>query len=120
MKRPEQTLQIAVAAYLRINLPPDIPWSAIGHGGGGAARGAILKAMGVRAGFPDLHLLIQGRACYIELKRAKGGRVSLEQKAFHTALVLAGGIVATCHSVDEVESFLKVLGVKLRGRLNAA
>ncbi len=120
MKRPEQKLQIMVAKYLEQVLPPEIPWTAIGHGGGGAARGKILKAMGVHPGWPDVHLVFLRRACYIELKVPKTGRLSLDQKKVHTALVLAGGVVATCRSVDEVEDFLKVLGVPLRGRLNAA
>ena len=38
MNRTEQSLHISVAQYLILALDPKIPWTTIGHGGGGAAR----------------------------------------------------------------------------------
>lgn len=112
MRRPEQALQKAVTEYLGWVLPPDVPWTAIGHGGGGAARGAILKGMGVKPGWPDLHLIWRGRACYIELKA--GQALSPAQKAVHASIVAAGGVVAICHSIDQVQDILDVWGVPTR------
>lgn len=118
-KHPEQTLQTQVATFLHWALPPDIPWSAIGHGGGGKLRGMILKGMGVQAGWPDLHLIVRGRPIYIEIKSASG-TLSEAQKAVHSAITVAGGVVSVCRSVDDVRAFLEILGVPLQARLMPA
>lgn len=110
---PEQSLQIHVAELLSWLLPPEVPWTAIGHGGGGKTRGMILKAMGLHAGWPDLMLIVSKRPVFIELK-AQSGVLSPAQKAVHQAITVAGGIVTTCRSIDEVKAFLGTLGVALR------
>lgn len=105
-----------VAGFLRWALPRDVPWTAIGHGGGGKMRGMILKGMGVQAGWPDVHLIVRGRPVYIELKAEKG-TLSDAQRGVHTAITLAGGVVTVCRSLDDVKDFLEVLGIQLRAKL---
>jgi len=112
-KHPEQSLQIQIASWLSWVLPDDVPWTAIGHGGGGLRRGQILKAMGLHAGWPDLILLVNKRAVFVELK-TQSGALSPAQKAVHIAIAVAGGLVKTCRSIDELKAFLEVLGVPLR------
>lgn len=112
-------MQIQVATFLHWALPPDVPWTAIGHGGGGKLRGMILKAMGLQPGWPDIHLIINRRAAYIELKSVTG-TLSDAQKQVRDAILQAGGIIATCRSVDEVGTFLEGLAVPLRARLMPA
>jgi hypothetical protein len=119
-RNPEQQLQIAVADYLRLALWPPAVWSAIGHGGGGKVRGAILKAMGLRAGMPDVVIILPYRTerpipvvIGLELK-AKAGRQSPEQKAVEKDWNACGGFYHVCRSVDEVEGFLRRTGVPLR------
>lgn len=111
--QPEQSLQTQTASWLTWVLPPEVPWTAIGHGGGGQQRGRILKATGVHAGWPDLMFIIKSRPVFIEMK-AKTGALSPAQKEVHQAITVAGGIVKTCRSIDEVKAFLEVLGVPLR------
>ena len=110
---PEQALQVAVADYLRLVLPPTVFWSAVGHGGGGRVRGAILKAMGLRAGVPDLFLIHGGRAYFIELKTPTG-RISTAQMVAHDAIERAGATVAICRSVDAVADQLRRWVIKTR------
>ena len=110
---PEQSLQTHVAGLLSWLLPDEVAWTAIGHGGGGKMRGAILKGMGLKAGWPDILILYQKRAHFVELK-ARTGTLSPEQRAVHRSIVLAGSTVATCKSVEEVKMILEVWGIPMR------
>src|SRR5512139_1776153 len=119
--RPEQSLQQDVARYLARVLSSPSYWSAIGHGGGGLVRGAILKSMGVKAGVPDLivmHPVLKagsGAGCWvigIELKSATGS-LSPAQKATKVAFENAGGMYYVARSIDEVEGFLRGVGIPL-------
>ncbi len=49
----------------------------------------------------------------IELKAGRGG-VSPAQRETHDAITLAGGVVTTCRSLDEVMDLLATLGVPSR------
>lgn len=118
MRRPEQALQIAVAAYLRLALKPPTIWTAFPAGGGGRVRGGILKAMGLKAGWPDLLVLHVeenetsgiSRAlpivCAIELKAAKGTQ-SAEQKSVMAAFHAIGAGYAVARRVEDVEIILR-------------
>lgn len=124
MRRPEQQLQIQVANYLRLALMPPIVWSAIGHGGGGAIRGAILKAMGLRAGMPDIVILapnpdgaLHPVVIGLELKAANG-RQSPAQRDTQACWQDCFGYYHLCRSVDEVEGFLRGVGLPLRASLS--
>jgi hypothetical protein len=78
---------------------------------------AIAKAkhLGMTVGFPDLMVLF-GTAqapIFFEVK-AKNGRLSPEQLAFHRWLSAAGYRVAVVRSVDETRDALALFGVKTR------
>jgi hypothetical protein len=111
---PEQSLQTNIASFLSWALRgvDGVFWTAIGHGGGGRLRGAILKGMGLRAGVPDLMLIVKGRPVFLEIKA--GASLSEAQKSVHAEITIAGGVVRTVRSLDEVKAFLDVLGVPLR------
>lgn len=113
---PEQRLQMAVAQYLGHALKPPVVWTAIGHGGGGRVRGAILKAMGLQAGWPDILVLAPGsrgpRVVAIEIK-AKEGRQSPAQKAVAAAFYMLQVPYFLCRSVDEVQMSLASCDVPL-------
>lgn len=115
---PEQSLQIHVAELLGWLLPPEIPWTAIGHGGGGKMRGMILKGMGVHAGWPDLMLIYAGRPYFIELKA--GSSVSPAQKIVLPAIQAAGGHIAVCRSIEAVRDSLLHWGIPTRERKPSA
>lgn len=79
------------------------------------AVAGMSKAMGLRAGAPDLLIVFRGRAIFIEFKRPVGGSLSAEQRRVHTEITLAGGIVTVVRSVEAFEGLLVTLGI-LNGR----
>lgn len=112
---PEASLHRTVAAYLEYALPWDAWWTTIPAGGGGRVRGAGLKAMGYKAGTPDLIIVHEGRALWIELKAPKG-RLSDAQADCHVMLDHAGSKVALCRSVEEIEATLRKWNVPVKAR----
>ena len=114
-QRPEQSLHIAVANYLALALDPSIPWTTIGHGGGGAVRGAILKAMGVKPGWPDI-IIFTHPVIFLELKSSVG-TTSPDQKIVFAALRARGAHVHICRSCDDVQVVLEREGLTLKAKL---
>ena len=112
-QHPEEDLARTVAAYLDLALPEDACWTTIPAGGGGRVRGAKLKAMGYKPGWPDLQIVYRGQLICIELK-AKYRTLSPEQKAMHEHLALAGALPFVVWTVEEVELFLRGCGVPLQ------
>ena len=83
------------------------------HCPNGGSRNAIeaarLKAQGVRAGVPDIFLPCARNGfhgLYIELKRQKGGRVSIEQKKMMIALREQGYRVAVALGWEEAREII--------------
>lgn len=104
--RPEQALQKAVCQYLDVALPPDaIYWHTPNGGGRSKAEAGIFKAMGVKAGIPDLFILRNGLLFAIELKAGRG-TVTPAQEAMHEALRKQFVQVAVCRSIDDVHAKL--------------
>lgn len=119
MKRPEQELQIAVARYLSLALKPPVIWTAIGHGGGGKVRGAILKAMGVQAGWPDILVIAPDRIIVALELKAKAGRQSPAQHDVAVALHHCRADYFLCKSVNDVELALACCNVPLHARVSS-
>ena len=71
--------------------------------------------MGLKAGTPDVVMCWKGRMVGIELKAGRG-RLSPAQIETHDAITLAGGVVTTCRTLDEVMDLLATLGVPSRAR----
>ncbi len=115
----EQSLQRTVADYLALCVPapPSGPWWTAVNPIPAKSRAVagISKAMGLRAGTPDIVLCWRGRLVGIELKAGRG-RMSPAQLEAHDAIALAGGVVTTCRTLDEVLAFLATLGVPSRAR----
>lgn len=121
MKRPEQSLQIAVASYLRLALKPPTIWTAFPAGGGGRRRGAFLKAMGLQAGWPDIlvaHKFTLGDfedftlLLGLELKAGKGSQ-SPAQKLVMQSFIDLGMGYEVCRSIEDVQLALVHSGVPL-------
>lgn len=123
---PEQRLHKAVAQYLGRALKPPTIWTTIGHGGGGKVRGALLKAMGVQPGWPDVIVVgptLEMRSCRLavigfELK-SPTGRQSPEQRQIQMCFEASGAMYHVCRSVDEVEGFLRGVGIPLHATVGA-
>lgn len=104
-KHPEDDLHMATAQFLDLALPEDACWTTIPAGGGGKVRGARIKAMGYKPGWPDLQIFYRGTLICIELK-APGKYPTKIQKAMHKHLRLAGALCYTATSIEAVEGFL--------------
>lgn len=116
----EEQIQGAVASFLDRSLPPDAVWFHPPNGGHRhPAVAAKLKWAGVKPGVPDVVIVWRGRAIFIELKAHKG-TLSDAQKEMQERLVLSGAVVfEVARSVDEVEGFLRGVGIPLHVRIAA-
>lgn len=76
-----------------------------------AAKGARLKALGLRAGVSDLVLMgLDGRAYFLEIKTATG-KLSDSQKKFQALCAARGWPYAVARSVDEAVTKAKEWGL---------
>lgn len=101
MKRSEHVEQREFVQWVRQNTPYLI--YAIPNGGSrGQSQGAMLKAEGVLAGMPDLH--IPELRLWIEMK-ASGGVVSPVQKVIHERLRKFNQVMV-CFSKQQAIDFL--------------
>lgn len=106
-RRPEQTLQRAVVEHLRWRARPGVWWCHLANGGWRSPIEAkIFKALGVVGGAPDLLIVINGRAYFLELK-APRGRISPAQHECHEALRKAGATVAVADNINEALELLE-------------
>ncbi len=105
----EEILHRRVAEFLDTVIHPPNIWTTIGHGGGGKVRGAKLKAMGVKKGWPDILILAPGpKVLGIELKK-EGGYLSPEQKTVGLAFYGCQSHYVLCRSVEDVNYALRIL-----------
>ncbi len=107
----EEVIHRAVAAHLaRRALGDVVHW----HVPNGELRrpgvAGKLRAMGTRAGMPDMMLLRQGQLYGLELKR-EGGRVSEAQRATLADLEASGATVAVAYGLDDALCRLKGWGL---------
>jgi hypothetical protein len=115
----EKALHRAVAEYLALALTPPDWFTSFPLGSGGKARGGQLKAAGTKAGTPDILIIRNSKAHWIELK-TKRGTLSDHQRIIAVELRAAGCEWAVCRSVDEVEQRLTEWGFNLRAGLRRA
>lgn len=116
--RPEQELQIQVCRFLDVALPEDAVYFAIPNGFKRTkVEAGVAKITGQKAGVSDLCIIHRSRPIFIELKAPKG-RLSEAQAHMQASLMLAGALVQTCRSLEDVEGFLSMV-MELRGRLTA-
>lgn len=107
----EMILHKALIGHLQTRCQPGIWWH---HSPNGEQRSAVaggkLKAMGAKAGVPDLMFVRGGRVLFLELKR-KGGRISPVQRVCHLELIRAGAIVLVAYGIDEALATLLNAGI---------
>lgn len=132
MRRPEQEFQInAVAPYLDAVLDPATAmWLHVPNGGARSrVEGGILKAMGLRAGFPDILVLalvstpapggdsplIEHRICLMELKKpGGGGKLNPNQVETHRRLTNIALVPFLCETLEDVRGALEADGIPMR------
>lgn len=114
MKRPEQTIQIAVVQHLYQRPAAGVFFFHVPNGGRKSPQmGAIHKALGVVAGVPDIVALKAGEIFGLELKSAKG-RLLPSQRLVHAAMQEAGAKTAVAYSLDEALYTLEGWGILRR------
>lgn len=104
----EQQLQRAVADYLAAVLPDGAWFTSIAHGWGRRTAGP-----GAKPGVPDMLVINNGQAMWLELKTPRG-TVSAQQTRCCADLRYCGSPVALCRSVEDVRATLIRWGVPLR------
>lgn len=118
---PEALLQYGVCQFLKVVLwpPPDGPlWTA--HEPQpfkGKAAAGIARAMGLKAGWPDLILIWRGRVLAIELKSPRG-QLSPAQLEQHALLRANGVSVVVARSLEDIERALRDCAIPLRGSVS--
>lgn len=117
----EDVLHKACAEFLNIAITAPDWWTTFPAGGGGAARGAQLKAKGLKPGVADLLFVkgFEGRLFWIELKTRRGV-LSDDQRIFAIEMRNARVPWAVCRSVEEVEQRLTEWGFNLRAHFRRA
>jgi hypothetical protein len=117
--RAEEALQRAVVDLLALYEQRDLlAYAHVPNGGlRTASEAGRFRAMGVRAGVPDLLVWIRGgRSIGLELKAGRG-KLSAEQMYWHVRVASLGHLVYVCRSIDEVEAALRAEGVPMIGKL---
>lgn len=124
MRHLEDSLQLAVADYLRLQYPSLLWWhtaNGMYASGDKKKRGQTVnrfKRMGMRPGVADIVMFWEGvfpswgggipfpRMGAIELKTGKNN-LQDNQVVFRKDWMLAGGLYAVCRSVDDVQRQLE-------------
>lgn len=118
--QPEQAIQTAVVAHLRLRGKPGLVFFHVPNGGARRPiEAAILKRIGVRAGVSDLILIYQGKIYALELK-ADGGRPTEAQLDFISDMNQAGAFACVCEGLDRAIAVLKQWGLVRSARGVAA
>ena len=108
----EAPVHIFAVQLLLLNAAPKVFWFHVPNEGRRAKRTvAFQKRLGMLPGVADLVIVMPGGwVCFLELKRAKGGVVSKEQKSFRKLCDAAGSPYAIATTPEEVESILRGWG----------
>lgn len=118
---PEEILHRHVADYLRVALPPEVVFIHVPMGAKRSkAEAGKLKAMGARAGVPDICVMWRKEfedhayvpaVLWIEMK-APRGTLSSAQSLFMLDVMPLGHHTAVARSVEEVEQAILRAGVR--------
>lgn len=105
MRTKEDSLQIAVADYLKLQYPNVLWWHTPNGGARNPIEGAKLKKMGVRAGVSDVIMIEKSKefiGLAIELK-IKPNKPTNQQLEFMIALQKKGFKCCICWNFDEAK-----------------
>jgi VRR-NUC domain len=111
----EGQIMAAIADHFAWRARPGIWWAHIPNGGlRSKVEAAILRGHGVKPGAPDLLIVANGKAHFLEVK-TEAGRVSQAQADCHEELRRAGAEVGGAFGLDEALRQLEQWHL-LRGR----
>jgi hypothetical protein len=121
MNRPEEQLHRACADLLRLYEARGLlAFCHVPNGFGRTpAEAGIAKALGQRAGVPDLLVWLPGgRSFGLELKAGKRP-LSPAQQTWHATMATLGHRVAVCRSIEDMQAALGAEGVPAIRTINA-
>jgi hypothetical protein len=104
----EADLHRQVCDYLGLALLPPA-WFTTFPADGATRRGRI----GLKRGVPDILIVHEGRAYWIELKAARG-KISHDQSSAMQAIESAGSRLYVCRSLDDVIIGLRCWAIPIR------
>ncbi len=111
MKRPEDAIQRACVEYLKLeeNLGK-LTYFAVPNGGNrNKITGAILKALGARAGVYDLVIILHGGLAVFAEVKPPNRYPSKEQKEFNERVTNLSCPTTIVRSVTDLQEFLRPL-----------
>jgi len=113
MRDTEHQVQVAICQYLDLN---KIFYFAVPNGSNKSkAAASKFKREGLKAGIPDLCILNDGKAYFIEVKKPKTdtpkGRVSKTQIEVFGKITDTGCKVEVAYSVQDVQTYLRDWGI---------
>lgn len=97
----EDQEQMLFVQWFRMQYPSVMIWHIPNGGHRHPAVAAKMKALGVVPGVPDLH--IPAWKLWVEMKRAKGGKLSPEQKVVIPYLESIGDQVIVGHGFEDAK-----------------
>lgn len=101
----EDTVQRSIVVFLETLPPPPVGpwWTAVNPLPGKKSKAAAGRAkwLGLVAGAPDLVFCWSAQFAGCEVKRPKGGRLSVDQLTAHALIGQAGGAVGVVRSLSE-------------------
>jgi len=111
----EDKLQRAIVDYLELVLPQPhlifaIPNAAARRNGGRAGN----AVPGLRPGMPDLAFIVDGRTHYIEVKRPKHGKISIEQTSTGILIAQCGANTVFVTTIEGVRVALRDWGIRTK------
>lgn len=105
----EHALQCALLEYLSLTARMGIYWFSVPNAGKRSpGTAAWFSAEGLRAGVADLcFMLPNGKCAWLELKRSRKHKQTMEQFAFSEICAKLGHPYAVAHSFDEAVTILR-------------
>ncbi|PKR55426.1 VRR-NUC domain-containing protein [Thalassospira marina] len=109
---PEEIIHRSVVQYLNCVLPAGVIFFHPANGGvRSKAEGGIFKALGVKAGTPDLVFILPGgRTAFAEIK-GPNGSLSKTQKMFRDDALALGCAWVEVRSIDDMKDALTEWGI---------
>lgn len=115
MQRDEDKLQMALWDLICLRKKDGVLAWAVCNNPRSARDGARYKKMGMVAGCPDMHFLVNGRYQTLEIKTEKG-RAGPDQLAWRDALLRRNLIADIGYGWDQCVEILERRGVLLPGK----
>jgi hypothetical protein len=110
MRNREAQIQASIVAWIRANAPDVVVYAVLNDGLFTRSEAAKRKWMGLLPGIPDLAIVHDRGAAFLEIK-PPGCKPTDEQSEMMEALESLGARCAVVRSVAEARAFLEAVGI---------